>query len=73
MIAIGVASPSAHGQSNNQHGHRIYDGMRKPRLRPKDRPSNKRQNCNRDHRRNKPSGNAICQPLNRRPRPLRLI
>ena len=58
--------PHRAGTRDDQHGHRIDDGVGEPRLRTDQRPGGKRQHGDRDHGKHKVARHAIGQALNAR-------
>ena len=57
---------------NDQHRHSVHQCVGQPRLGSQNGPRNEGHNRNRNHRRDKPCRDSICQTLNRRAAALRL-
>src|ERR1019366_3396827 len=72
MIAMGVASPRAHGQATINTATAFTRACAKRGLGTGREPHGEGYDGSHDHCRNKVRRNALCEPLNRRPRPLRL-
>ena len=66
MIAIGVASPSAQGARNDQHGNGAHQRQCQPRLGPPQTPADERHDCNRNHGGHEISRQPVGEPLYRR-------
>ena len=64
--------PESAGAGDDEHRHRVDDGVGHCRRGPHQRPHDEGNNGGRDHRRNEVTGHHIGQLLNRRPAALRL-
>ena len=63
---MGVASPSAHGAGDDQHGDRAHQGVRQARVGSEPGPGGERQEGDEDHDRHEPGGDAVHELLDRR-------
>ena len=68
MIDIGVARPSAHGQAMISTATALTSACASRGSGPDSRPDGERDDGDRDHGRHEPAGDAVGQPLDRRPR-----
>jgi hypothetical protein len=72
MIDIGVASPERAGAGDDQHRHRVHDGIGPGRLRPENAPAEEGGERHGQHGQHEPEAHLVGEALHRCTRTLRL-